>query len=342
MIKQIDNKLFLSLLKNNINNYITNEVNIEWLEYNKLVYSVDYSFYLYDNNIIFIILKQPLIKSDKKILHKLLSNKINISSNHSPILIEDISEKEVLKYLNDFIVYLLRDKNTMGLRDFSLGYDIENKELVYNCFKQYDIKEWASFLTESTDTETIWKNYKSKIRYEVNKSKKQGLIIKEITTKSDILDALKVKNEARLKDGIALMSFSRWEENINFYIKSNSFIPIIVWKDDIVVATAILSYYGTVMSWGGLAVSNYARENHLNAMHYLNWWAIEKSNELGLKYFDTVGYNPNNRNKREDGIYIFKKRLSNIDKRYYIINFTKKKYIFFTNMFNYLKNIFIK
>ena len=326
MIKEITNQEFTTYVNDCKNNYRTVESNLEWLEYFKENKNIDYKLYLFNEKVIFIILRKKLYTGNNKILTKILGKKFFISSNHSPLILSEISNEKLVKIVKDFLEILLKDKNIVGLQNFSLGYELDDKEEILKTFTQYEIKEWGSFLTKVEDKESLWNSFKSKIRYEVKKSMKQNLNIKEIISDEDIKNTLIIKNEARKNDNIVLMKLNEWNSNVLFYQKSNHFIPLIIKQDNNLVATAILSYDGNVMGWGGLAVSDYARNNRINAMHYLNWWAIEKANSLGLRYFDTVGYNPTNRSLREDGIYIFKKRLSNIDKKYYLLNYLKGIY----------------
>lgn len=120
-----------------------------------------------------------------------------------------------------------------------------------------------------------------------------------------------------------MINFENWNKNINFYKSSNNFLSLIIEQDKQVLGFINLAYGKDTMAWGGITVSDYARKNNIHVMHYVNWWAIEKANELGLKYFDTVGYNPSKRDKREEGIFKFKKKLATMDKKYYILSYYK-------------------
>lgn len=338
MIKEITTSEYISYLRDIKNTYRTVESNLEWLEYFVKNKNIGYKLYLFEKNVIFIILEKRIYNGSNSILTKLFGKKILISANHSPLILTEMSQQELLKVTKRFLDFLLKDKNIIGLQNFSLGYEIERKEEVSTIFDKYQIKEWGSFLTNTENTDFLWDSFKSKVRYDVKKSMKQNLTIKEILSSDDIKNALIIKNEARENDNIPLMNFDEWNANVHFYQKSNNFIPLIITQDNNLVATAILSYDGNVMGWGGLAVSNYSRTNRINAMHYLNWWAIKKANSLGLKYFDTVGYNPTNRTSREQGIYIFKKRLSNIDKKYYLLNYIEGIYKLLYKIMQIIKN----
>lgn len=292
-----------------MNKFITIEANKEWLEFKKNSFGIEYEIYN-RNGIEFIIYTKDIFF--KKYL----------TAAHSP-LFGDVSHQEVLKEYSILLQELLQNRDIIGLRHFSLGYEFSDAALI-NQYFNYQLQEWGSFITQIYDLDELWKSYKSKIRYEVKKSKKI-LTIRELTLE-DFDESLKIKNEAKQRDNLTFISPTRWRNNLLFYIQSQYFFPIGVFKNDIMVATAILSYYGNTMNWGGLAVADYAKKHKINALHYLNWWAIEKSYEIGMKYFDTVGYNPHNRSKREDGIYLFKKRLANLDVRYFNMHHYKHIY----------------
>jgi len=293
------------------NRFVTVESCIEWLEFRKRTQNIDYEIVECEG--IEFILQYRDIKQGFKTPFKF------ITATHSPLIRnKNIKSDEILKIYKEILQKRLKKITNIKVRHFSLGYEFNDEDLVRDIFSDFKVKRWATFMTKIDNLDKLWKSYRSKIRYEVNKSKRQGLYIKELE-ESDLIESLKIKNEAKQRDSLKLMSEKTWKVNLMFYIKSKFFLPIGVFKEDKMVATAILSYYGNTMSWGGLAVSNFAKENRLNALHYLNWWAIKKAFLLELRYFDTVGYNPLNRNKREDGIYLFKKRLANLDIKYFLL-----------------------
>ncbi len=253
-----------------------------------------------------------------------------ISSEHSILYFTDLQVKEKLNYEKIIIDYILKDYKCAGIINYSLGYDnpsVDNNIINEYFDSTYDKKIWGSFLTKCDgNIDELWKSYKSKIRYDVKKSLNQGLSIHIISNIEDIKDSFFIYKESRLRDSVNFRSKESYFNLLKFTILSENRFAVLIKQNNNLIATAVFIYYGNTMHWGSLALSNFARKNKINAMHYLNWWAIEKANELNLEFFDTVGYNPNKRTQREEGIYTFKKKLSNINLKYYIISKIKWYY----------------
>ena len=198
--------------------------------------------------------------------------------------------------------------------------NIDQEKIKYIFIKHgFKYKPWATFLVYlNRSLDELWKNLKKNSRYSVRKCKKQGVYVKEVENIKELSEYYSMLKETCDRNAISCKSFKNIRIMYELGKKYNISKYFIAYTDDIPLAGYGLSYFNRIIFQGGLCRSNYSIKKKIYAGDYLQWHAIKFGKEIGARIYDLTGVNPNPRDKKEKGIYMFKSRWGGVQKNFYI------------------------
>ncbi len=168
---------------------------------------------------------------------------------------------------------------------------------------------WGTFIIDLTlDKEKLWLMLdKKSARKNVERAKERGITITKMESSSDLKvyqELLKgTKSMLNLPDLNFADASEEWE-----YFRNMGQIGFLAWKGEIPLAGISISTFNNYINEWGVARSEYDAENKFYSQDLLKWHIIEWGSENGFNYYDLSGVNPNPKDKKEEGIYLYKKK----------------------------------
>lgn len=156
----------------------------------------------------------------------------------------------------------------------------------------------------SKGVEEIYKNMHQKTRYNINLSKKKGVVIKE--DNSRVEDFYKIYLETAQRDNISIHSFQYYKEVINVAEAHGIKVSLLFAEHEGDTLASILVFYLAKRATYLYGASSNNKRN-LMASYRLQDFAITKAIELGCTEYDMFGIPPDNNLKNKmNGLYRFK------------------------------------
>ncbi|CAE6488184.1 peptidoglycan bridge formation glycyltransferase FemA/FemB family protein [Candidatus Nitrosotenuis uzonensis] len=179
-------------------------------------------------------------------------------------------------------------------------------ELVENGWKE---RKTHTFLIDlSLTTEQLWNNIdRHSGRKAVKRAQNKQVIIKPIESLDDLKIHHQLLNEGMEIAGLGTYPFvyikKSWE-----MLKNVGQFGFIAWHGNYPLASTLVTTFNGYMNEWGFARSKYDRDNLLNGPDIIKWHLIEWGHNNRFRIFDLTGVNPDSHNKKDQGIYKFKKK----------------------------------
>ncbi len=170
-------------------------------------------------------------------------------------------------------------------------------------------KPWATFLIDLTQPlETLWQNVDKSARKLVNRTREDGVKVREAQDEPDLHRYLDAMNEGRRRNGVRPYEFRGTRAFFETFVKQGLGRILLAEKDGQTLATLGITHFnGYVNEWGA-GQSDYALENKIYASDLIKWHIIEWGHENGMRYFDLTGVNPQPQTPKEQGIFRYKQK----------------------------------
>jgi len=172
--------------------------------------------------------------------------------------------------------------------------------------KPFVIKNWSTFLVDLTlDLKTLWEKMdKHSARKNIERSKKRGIIIKEMN-KSDLKTYRKMGFEiGKINQESSLHTAEKWWDELS-QVGMTGFLAF---DHNIPVGAILVSSFNNYINEWGIIRTKRDTSLKLYSQDFLKWKIIEWGIENKFKYFDLTGVNPNPSDSKESGIYRYKKK----------------------------------
>jgi len=248
---------------------------------------------------------------ENNILKKFLKNRsYSYRWVNGPVVFELDYNNEISECLKDFLINL---KSKVQGNEHPLLNGI--LEPLKDSFK---LKKWGTFLIDLTkDKEIIWKSLdKHSVRKNIKRSEEKEIWVKEMNEK-DLKLYIKLRQDKINEKNPPKPSVLQLHWNILNPVGLKGFLAF---KDDEPVGAITFSSFNRYLIESGIARSSLDLENRYYAQDLLKWKIIEWGIKNKCKYFDLAGVNPNPQNKKEEGIFRYKKKWGGEFTTYYKIN----------------------
>jgi len=174
--------------------------------------------------------------------------------------------------------------------------------------KPFRINQWGTFLIDlSKGTKKIWdKMDKHSAQKNIKRSEKRGVIIKEIT-KNDLVTFHELIKESK-KNANDDVSLSKMEVmwDILHQIGLTGFLAYE--NNSNPVGGILASFFNGYINEFEIVRSQRDTDAKLYSQDLLKWKIIQCGIDKKLKYYDLSGVNPNPNDKKEQGIFRYKKK----------------------------------
>lgn len=179
--------------------------------------------------------------------------------------------------------------------------------------KPFHTRTWGTFLIDLTlSKDQIWRNMdKNSVRKNIQRATKKGIYVKQMT-KTDLFEYTKLlqKTHKEIRFDLEIIK-KQWD-----FLHPIGLTGFLAYENDIPVGGILVPYFNKYMNEWGVARSEFNIEKRLYAQELLKWKIIEFGIENGCKYYDLSGVNPNPDNKKEEGIFRFKRKFGGVYKKY--------------------------
>ena len=172
----------------------------------------------------------------------------------------------------------------------------------------WSIEERKTLVVDLTqDAEVLWAGLRKDARTKVRKAQKQDVEIVQLDGDEQNLKlAHRVIVETAERNEVAPLSYADFYRSYQYhseigversYISLHKGIPLSYQK--------VVCFNGNALL-GGVAYSNYSREQRLYGNDLMQWHIIEQGHEAGWRYLDFGGAEPESLDPKMQGIYHFK------------------------------------
>ncbi len=232
-----------------------------------------------------------------------------IQWTYGPIIIDQNYASDVYSALGNFLIS--RKNRVSGWQHPLLTNGVESLK------GKFILKPWSTFLIDlKRPKDEIYNNIeKHNGRKNIERSIKRGVEVEEINENS-LSEYVQLRNQMSEKsDSITL------EDMINWYqiLKPLGYSGYLARKDGIPVGGLLFSYLGGLIIEGGVARSEKDRTENLYSQDLIKWKIIEWGIDNNLNFYNLAGFNPSPATKKEDGIFLYKKKWGGKRYDYWII-----------------------
>jgi len=236
----------------------------------------------------------------RKFLKKIPGSKKTIFRwMYGPVIFNDEFHNDILTSLREYLLsknckVIGSEPPVSNLGLASLGSPFKPQKL-------------STFLINlSEDMTTLWsKLNKHSARKNIERSKKRGVIVKEMNDK-DLKNyyALLKETKSKVDWDIEYESvLSIWEN-----LKPAGFSGFMATLNDIPLGGLLVSSFNNYINEWGVARSELDTSSKLYSQDLLKWKIIEWGISHNFKYYDLTGVNPNSTTEKEAGIFRYKKK----------------------------------
>ena len=172
--------------------------------------------------------------------------------------------------------------------------------------KDFTVNRWSTFLINLKQSkEEVYNNIeKHNGRKNIERSIKRGVQIEQIDENS-LLEYSQLKNnmkdEENPEDFTNLLNWWR-------LLKPLGYSGYIARKDGIPIGGLLFSYLCGFIIEGGVARSEKDRNENLYSQDLIKWTIIQWGIENNMEFYNLAGFNPSPQNKKEEGIFQYKKK----------------------------------
>lgn len=184
--------------------------------------------------------------------------------------------------------------------------------------KNWKENKSATFLIDLTlPLEQLWNNIHHRSgRKAVNRAKNKGLKIKPIENIEDLQIHHQLLNEGRKIANLPKIPYRNVKTAWNT-LESIGICGFIAWLDDTPLASTLMATFNGFINEMGFARSKLDLENLYCATDLIKWHIIQWGHQSGFKTFDLSGVDPNSKDKKIQGIFLFKKKWGGILQDWY-------------------------
>lgn len=228
-----------------------------------------------------------------------IKDKIQYRWINGPVIHDSTYSIEVIKKLEAF---LLSKKNKVLGQEHPLSGGIFS-----SLGKSFKLIEWGTFLIDLTlDKQVLWNNLdKKSARKNIERSRRRGISVKEMNF-SDLSMYHQMLQATKLKanSDVNLHAVEGLWKNLQ-PIGLTGFISFL---NETPVGGILVSSFNNYINEWGIARTDLDTNENLYSQDLLKWHIIEWGIKHKSNYYDLTGVNPNPNNKKELGIFRYKKK----------------------------------
>lgn len=153
--------------------------------------------------------------------------------------------------------------------------------------------------------EVLLSEMRKSTRYLIKKSQSEGLKIVKSTDKNDAKILFDLQKETSIRHKFVGFPIKLFQLEIDYFGKDNNAILLTCKKDKLVLASAIIIFYGDSGYYHFSGSTS--RFSNIPFSYYLQWEIIKEAKKRNLKYYNFWGIAPNDNPKhRFAGVTLFK------------------------------------
>ncbi len=246
-----------------------------------------------------LILKMPASNSRVKSIINNLTKKPSFQFRwtYGPVLFDEKHKSQILDLLQTF--FKSQNFKIFG-SEHPLQSDIFHKTSIFNT------KQWATFIIDLSKTEEeIFKKFsKNSVQKNLKRSNKHGVTIKEIS-RDELCHLNNLRKDPinkKYTDTLKELEF-RWDS-----LHDVGWNVFLAFYENQPVGGISISHFNGYITEQGISRSTLDYQQKLYSQDLLKWNIIQWGIRNKMKFFDLAGVNPTPSNKKEEGIFNYKKK----------------------------------
>ena len=159
---------------------------------------------------------------------------------------------------------------------------------------------------------------KNSAQKNISRAINRGVKLESIS-KKNLNDYYHLVKDSRISLGLDYGSFDEMSDMWNI-LEPVGYSGFLAKLNDIPVAGLGFSFFNKYVNEWGVARSQLDYDENLYSQDLIKWEIIRWGKKNKMKWYDLTGVNPNPSNKKEEGIFRYKKKWGGIQKNYYILS----------------------
>jgi len=220
---------------------------------------------------------------------------------YGPVIFDDSYRDKVSEALGNFII-------SKKYSFIGSPHPLDSNFCFPSKFNFNQSKNGTFIINLINGIEDITKNYNKKSTIKnIQRAKKRGVIVTEIQSDEDILQYYKLQKQTRIKNNLIPYSLEDIEKGLKIS-KSLGATGFLAWLGEKLTGGIIINSFNGYIVQSGSARSELDSSNKLHSQDLLKWHVIEWGIKNKCRFYDLAGIKLTDRNDKEEGIYIHKKK----------------------------------
>lgn len=173
--------------------------------------------------------------------------------------------------------------------------------------KPFQVKKMGTFIIDlSENTEVLWKKLeKNSARKNIQRSQDRRVQVQEMSrTDLSVYQKMLDKTKQKVGSHVPLSVLEAlWDT-----LRPIGFTGFLAYKEQVAVGGIMVSSFNKYINEWGISRSEKDTNEKLYSQDYLKWKIIEWGHNNKFRYYDLTGANPDSTDKKELGIFNYKKK----------------------------------
>jgi len=256
------------------------------------------------------IIHKKLFWNNSNIISSFIGNKLNLRTNlnwfYGPIIHDHDYQQEIITEILSCIDKISKENKVTVVTGISAPLEQPILNSSFTSFS-YGIKPWGTYITNlCQDKEKLYDSLNKKTRYDIRKSKQDGLTFEIANTKKLYDEFLDLKLDARRNSGENIKRNETFFDMHRELLYKNGYEKLFLVRNNGKVVGGILGviFNRNIIQHGvGIAPST-----KLLAGPFVTWNALQQCIDAKHLTFDMGGANPNPTSSKEESIDFFKSK----------------------------------
>jgi len=226
---------------------------------------------------------------------KLSSPRRRFQWAYGPIILDNNDKKEVADALAKFLI----------LKKYSFsGHQHPLDSLTFSKRFNFQATKNATFIIDLNKSleEILYKAKKNSVRKNIKRAEERAVTVHQTNSEKDVIRHYELLKEHRLRNNLTPPSKDSVLENYRIG-KSTGLTGFVAMYNDKPVGSITMSAYNGYITEQGITRSEIDIKKNLYSQDLLRWNIIKWGKKNNFRYYDLAGVKPEDRSKKEEGIF---------------------------------------
>lgn len=230
-----------------------------------------------------------------------------------PVIFALVNRKEVYETLLRAAVGEARRRGCISIEAWPAfygdGHEAERewiRKLYIDC--DFQVATSSTLVVDlRKDEEELWRGVRKEARTKVRKARTQGVEIIELDGDEELLvQAHRILQETATRNRVACLTQAMMRQALQYHGSHGVLRAFIAFHEGKGVAYQNVTCFNRNAQLGGVAYSEYSRQERIYGNDLMQWHVMEAVRESGVEWLDYGGAAPDSQDPKVQGIYKFK------------------------------------